>query len=144
VFTQDRDKLRQAWCDAWRKFREQQPLEPLERQIGETVARHPEYQPLLEGRAEAALGREYKPETGETNPFMHMGMHLAIREQLASNRPDGIVAAYQTLLLLCGDEHAVEHQMMECLGEALWQAQRAGRPPDEQAYLACVERLGRG
>lgn len=143
MFTQDRDQLRRAWLEAWRKFKADEPLEPLEKLIAQTVANHPEYHKLLES-GDKSLGREYAPEQGETNPFMHMGMHLAIHEQLGTNRPDGIVSAYQALLMRTGDAHAVEHQMMECLGEALWQAQRAGRAPDEMAYLACVERLGRG
>jgi len=31
--------------------------------------------------------------------------------------------------------------MIECLGRALWEAQRAGTQPDESAYLECLQRL---
>ena len=77
----------------------------------------------------------------QSNPFLHMGMHIAIREQLSTQRPPGIEAAYKQLLERLGDLHAVEHHMMECLGQAMWEAQRQGTPPDESAYLECLRRL---
>ena len=90
---------------------------------------------------ERALGREYLPEMGQSNPFLHMGMHIAIQEQLGSNRPAGILDVYQQLCQRTGDSHAVEHAMMECLGETLWEAQRAGRDPDERLYLQRLRHL---
>jgi hypothetical protein len=138
LFGNDRTALRRFYLEAWRKLRENQPLEPLERQIAEVVSEHPEYHALLEG--EDALAQDYTPEMGQSNPFLHMGMHIAIREQLGGDRPVGIVTAYRALLLRLGDPHAVEHHMMECLGQALWEAQRAGRAPDEAAYLKCLNR----
>jgi hypothetical protein len=136
LFGNDRTALRRFYLEAWRKLRENQPLEPLERLVAEVVAEHPEYHALLENRV--ALERDYTPEMGQSNPFLHMGMHLALHEQLASDRPSGIVSAYQRLLLRHGDAHQVEHRMMECLGNALWQAQRDGREPDEASYLDCL------
>jgi hypothetical protein len=136
MFGTDRTALRRFYLEAWRKLRANEALEPLQRQIAEVVSEHPEYHALLEG--EDVLAQDYTPEMGQSNPFLHMGMHLAIREQLGSDRPAGIVTAYRALLLRLGDAHAVEHHMMECLGQALWEAQRAGRAPDEAAYLACL------
>lgn len=140
MFSNDRSELRNAYLTAWKRFQAGQPLQPLETQIAAVVSEHPEYQPLLEG-SDAALERDWSAEDGQANPFLHMGMHLAIREQLATDRPEGIAAIYQRLLMQLGDEHAVEHRMMECLGEALWQSQRSGMPPDEPAYLECLRRL---
>jgi len=140
LFGNDRTALRRFYLEAWRKRRENQPLEPLERQIAEVVNEHPEYHALLE--SDAALEQDYTPEMGQSNPFLHMGMHIAIREQLGNDRPIGIVTAYRALLLRLGDAHTVEHHMMECLGQALWEAQRAGRAPDEVAYLECLRRYG--
>jgi hypothetical protein len=37
--------------------------------------------------------------------------------------------------------HEAEHAMIERLGEALWNAQRAGLPPDEAQYLESLRRL---
>ena len=142
MFGQDRDSLRRYYCTVWDKARANQPLEPLERIIAEVISAHPEYQPSL-ADAETALGREYTPELGETNPFLHMGMHIAIHEQLGSNRPAGILEVYQQLCRRLGDSHAAEHQMMECLGETLWEAQRYRAEPDERIYLDRLWRLAR-
>lgn len=134
-----REQLRRMYADAWRRHRAAEVLEPLERQVAEVVAEHPEYQPLLED-PEAALGAEFTPENGQSNPFLHMGMHLAIREQAGLDRPAGFTAAYRNVVGRLG-AHEGEHAIMECLGTVLWEAQRFGRGPDEQAYLECVRRL---
>ncbi len=143
LFTRDRDALRRYYCEAWRRHRAGEPLEPLAREVAAVIAEHPEYHALLE-QEEAALGREYLPELGETNPFLHMGLHLAIREQAATDRPGGFRAAYAALVRRAGSAHEAEHRIMDCLVEALWRAQRAGRAPDETAYLRCVQALARG
>jgi hypothetical protein len=142
MFGNDRDGLRRYYCTVWDKASAGQPLEPLEHIIAGVIREHPEYQAVLTD-AETALTREYTPEMGQTNPFLHMGMHIAIQEQLGSNRPTGIQDLYQRLCRRVGDSHTAEHAMMECLGEILWEAQRAGREPDEQAYLERLRRLAR-
>lgn len=142
MFGNDRDSLRRYYCTVWEKAQSGQPLEPLEHLIAGVIREHPEYQPTL-ADAENALGREYTPEMGETNPFLHMGMHLAIQEQLDGHRPEGILDVYQQLCRRLGDRHTAEHQMMECLGETLWEAQRNGVEPDEQVYLERLRRLVR-
>ncbi len=139
MFGQDRTALRRSFFQAWRKHRNGEALEPLEALIAQVIAMHPEYHALLEADEADQLDRDYLPELGQTNPFLHMAMHIAIHEQLASDRPAGIRSAYQQQLGTHGEAHAAEHRMMECLGEALWQAQRNGQPPDETAYLACLQ-----
>jgi hypothetical protein len=143
MFGQDRNQLRQMYVDAWHKHQAGELLQPLEALIAEVVALHPEYHALLEQSAEA-LDKDFLPELGESNPFMHMGMHIAIREQLATDRPAGIALAHKKLLLRLQDPHQVEHQIMECLGQSLWESQRAGTAPDEQQYLRCVQKLAQG
>ena len=140
LFGQDRDRLRRMYCEAWRQRREGGVMEPLQAQIAAVIERHPEYQPLLE-HPERALGREYLPELGETNPFLHMGMHLAIEEQVGTDRPAGIRDLYERLAARSADTHALQHRLMECLGEMIWQAQRDGTLPDEQRYLHCIRAL---
>ena len=139
-FGQNRDELRRFYIEAWRKHNEKLPIEPLEGMIIDIIAIHPEYQPLLADE-EQALSHDYSTEQGQTNPFLHMGMHIAIREQLSTHRPAGINAAYETLLKQLGDVHPVEHRMMDCLGEAMWEAQRNNAAPDEAAYLSCLQGL---
>ena len=137
---QSREQLRRMYLEAWRKFSAKQPLEPLEAQLAAVVAEHPEYQPWIEA-GDAALGAEFTPERGQQNPFLHMGMHLAIREQVATDRPRGIAEIHRKLASKLGDAHAAEHAMLEPLGQALWEAQRANRMPDEQAYLERLKML---
>ncbi|QKT04939.1 DUF1841 family protein [Ectothiorhodospiraceae bacterium 2226] len=141
MFGQDRDSLRRHFFQAWDKARTGQPLEPLERLIAEVVGEHPEYHALLADE-DAGLARDYTPEGGQSNPFLHMGMHIALREQMAAGQPPGVREAFQDLVRRTGDAHAAEHHAMECLGETLWTAQRTGTAPDERAYLACLKRLG--
>ena len=137
---QGRSSLRRMYVEAWRKHRESLPVEPVESQIIDVIELHPEYWQPLESGAEA-LERDYTPEDGKTNPFLHMGLHLAIREQVSTNRPPGIADVHRALAAKFGDVHAAEHAMLECLGQALWQAQRSGLPPDEHAYLESLRRL---
>ena len=141
-FSPDREQLRRYYLNAWRKYRDNLPMEPVEHAIAEVVAEHPEYHPMLE-KGEAILEREYLPEQGEANPFLHMGMHLAIREQVGTNRPAGIRAVYQKLLEAKGTRMDAEHVMMEALAESLWQAQRYGREPDEQEYLRTLKQTAK-
>jgi len=138
--TQSRDQLRRVYIDAWRKRLQGLPMEPLEMQVADIIALHPEYQSLLEQPHEV-LDRDYTPEGGQSNPFLHMGLHLAVRDQIATDRPAGVRAAFERLATRRGSAHDAEHAMIECLGQALWEAQRFGTPPDEAAYLARVQRL---
>jgi hypothetical protein len=137
---QSRSELRAAYVAAWRKHREQKPMEPLEAQLADVIAAHPEYHRVLE-EGEASLHRDWTPEQGESNPFLHMGLHLAVRDQIGTDRPRGIRAVFEKLAANRASPHEAEHEMIECLAQALWDAQRSGRPPDEQAYLAKVRGL---
>jgi hypothetical protein len=137
---QNREQLRQMYLDAWRKYTASQPLEPLQAQLAAVIAEHPEYIPLLESGPQA-LATEYTPEGGQENPFLHMGLHLALREQVATNRPSGITQIHQSLAQRSGNPHAAEHTMLEALAETLWESQRSGRPPDEQRYLERLRKL---
>jgi hypothetical protein len=142
LFGQDRDQLRAFYCQAWRDHCGGKPLQPVQAQIVSVIEQHPEYHALLE-HPERALSRDYLPESGQTNPFLHMGMHLAIQDQVGTDRPPGIRDLYRQLLAGYTDAHQLQHQLMECLAEMLWQAQRDGTPPDEAHYLACIRALAR-
>lgn len=137
---QDRSDLRRHYLEAWRKHRAGTPLEPLEHQLVSVIEQHPEYHPLVESDPQA-LGRDYTPESGQSNPFLHLGLHLAIREQVATDRPAGIAAVHRELSRQLGDAHEAEHRMLDRLGEALWLSQRTGRPPDDAAYLESLRQL---
>jgi hypothetical protein len=139
MFGNDRDAMRRYYCQSWQKFQLKQPLDALEQQIAQVVAEHPEYHHLLTND-ERAVQHTYSPEQGQTNPFLHMGLHLGIREQAATNRPFGMLALYQQLTHKFGMLEA-EHRMMECLAESLWLAQRNHTAPDETQYLKCLKKL---
>ncbi len=136
----DRRQMRAFFKQAWNKKKQGQPLSSLEHIITSVLAMHPEYQPLMEGDDEA-LERDYTPEAGQSNPFLHMGMHIALHEQLQANRPAGLREIYQQLCNRLQDSHQAEHQMIECLGSVLWEAQRNNKLPDEDQYLRCLKRL---
>lgn len=141
MFGDDRDSMRRFYIEAWRKAQAGEPLEPMERVVADVIADHPEYQPLLAPGNEAVVERDYRPEDGQTNPFLHMGLHIALREQEATDRPPGIAALIQRLKAQLGDHLEAEHRLMEPLGETLWEAQRDGTQPDEGAYLERVRRM---
>lgn len=128
------------YLEAWRRSRESLPLEPVQAQIADVVTIHPEYHATLEADDDA-LERDWEGADGQSNPFLHMGMHLAIREQAATDRPAGIAAVHRALCERLGDQHAAEHLMIECLAAELWRAQQNGRPPDESDYLESLRRL---
>ena len=129
-----REQLRSSYAEAWRKHLARVPLTPLESLIADVIAHHPEYQVLV-GDAQAVQAFDPSPGTAAENPFLHMGLHLAIREQLSIDRPPGVRQIQQALTTQLGDEHDAEHVLMEALAETLWEAQRDGRPPDERRYL---------
>jgi Domain of unknown function (DUF1841) len=134
-----RDELRQRYVSAWQRRQQGLVLEPLDAAIADIVALHPEYHALLED--ESALQKAFAVEQGQTNPFLHMGLHLGLREQLATRRPPGIGDVHARLTRKLGSMHDAEHRMIEVLAETLWEAQRGGKAPDEALYLERLQRL---
>ena len=134
-----REQLRQTYADAWRKQLAHAPLTPLEAMITDVIGAHPEYQAIVSDPA-AAMAFEPSVQAGTENPFLHMALHLAVRDQLSIDRPPWVCELHQVLQAQHGGWHRAEHVLMEALGETLWQAQRSGRPPDEEFYLALVRR----
>ena len=138
IFGQDRHELRKMYANAWRKHMDSSPLSPLEAQIAAVIEQHPEYHAEM---TSDDLDQDYAPESGKTNPFLHMGLHLSIREQVATDRPPGIAGLYAKIATKAGDPHTAEHQMIECLAETLWEAQSRNGAPDEASYLDRLRRL---
>ncbi len=132
---QSREQLRAAYRTAWRRRLEGLPLQPLEAQLVAVIELHPEYQPLLAG--DAALGQDF----GAANPFLHLGLHVALREQVGTDRPPGIAEVHRRLAARLGDLHEAEHRMIEVLARTLEEFQRGGRAPKEDLYLERLRRL---
>ena len=139
MFNPSRDEARRFFFDTWSKYRRGEPLSALERTTLGVILLHPEYHAALDDR-DGNQVRDFAPEHGKLNPFLHLSLHLAIEEQLAIDQPAGIRARYESLAAKRGSEHAAKHDVLECLGETIWNAQRAGSPPDEHAYLECIDR----
>jgi Domain of unknown function (DUF1841) len=138
MFAPSRDQARQFFFETWRKYRTGEVMSGLEQIALAVIALHPEYHALLDDPRHN-LERDYAPEAGATNPFLHLSLHLAIEEQLSIDQPPGLRAQFERMAAASGAEHDAKHMLLECLAETIWQAQRTGRPPDQALYLACVE-----
>jgi len=139
MFTPSRQDARRFFFDTWDKHRAGQPLTDLEQMTFAILVAHPEYHPILDNPARY-LEREWTPELGETNPFLHLGLHLAIEEQRSIDQPFGIRSLYAQLALRLGSEHDAQHACMDALGEMIWHAQRYGGGPDVNLYLSGIRR----
>ena len=139
IYGDDSGQYRRFFFEAWRKHRGRLPLEPLEDMVAHIIAAHPEYHALLENPD--MLDQVYAPEAGRTNPFLHMGLHVAVQEQVAADRPAGVRDIYRRLAQGHDDAHEAEHRMADCLAECIWEAQRSNMPPDESTYLERLRRL---
>lgn len=137
MYNPSRDQVRQFFFDAWTKHRNGTPLAGLEVTAVDVMLAHPEYREVLEA-PQSHRDREYTPEQGRTNPFLHLSMHLAIEEQLSIDQPRGIRAEFERIAAKLGDRHAAVHEAMDCLGQTMWRGQRDGGPPDALAYLECL------
>jgi hypothetical protein len=143
MFNPTRDDVRRFFCETWRKSLAAEVLSPLEAVALQWIEAHPEYHALLED-PDRALGEDFSVERGQSNPFLHLSMHLALAEQVSIDQPPGVRDALARLAARTGGEHPAAHEAMECLGEIVWQAQRAGLPPEpatiNAAYLDCLAR----
>ena len=139
MFNPTRGQAREFLFELWEKHRAGAELTALESMALAVVLEHPEYHAILGDRSRY-LERDWKPEGGETNPFLHLQMHLAIEEQLSIDQPPGIRAAVEALARKHDSMHDARHDVMDCLAEAIWNAQRHGAPFDNASYLDCLRR----
>ena len=139
MFNPSQEDVRRFFCETYRKLRANEILTPLEAIARDWIAQHEEYADVL-ADVEAALAADYSIERGQSNPFLHLSMHLSIAEQISIDQPPGIRAAFLALAHRLGSEHEAHHQMMECLGEMIWHSQRNGLPPDGASYVECVKK----
>jgi len=139
MFSPSQDDVRRFFCDALSKHRSGAVLTPLEAIATDWVQQHPEYHDELSD-VEAAIKAVYGMEAGRPNPFLHLSMHLSISEQVSIDQPRGIKQAFELLAAKRGSAHEAHHEVMECLGQMMWESQRSGRPPDGEGYIDCVRR----
>lgn len=139
MFTPSRDEVRDFFFGVWHKHDAREIMTPLETQALDWVLEHPQYHALLAAPAQYR-DKDFLPEFGEVNPFLHLSLHLSVTEQISIDQPPGIGAEYQRLAHKHGSLHDAAHDVLECLGETVWQAQRDNAPPDGVAYLECIKR----
>ena len=139
MFTPSQADVRRFFCTVYAKTQSNRPLEALETIASQWLAEHPEYHADF-ADAEAALEKMYDIEGGKTNPFLHLSMHLSISEQCSIDQPRGIRQAVELLTAKRDSLHDAHHEAMDCLGQMVWESQRAGRPPDGAAYIDCIQR----
>jgi len=138
LYTQNRDEQRKFLANAWQKFLDKKLLDPLEDQLTKVIEIHPEYHQLIQD-----IESDYFPEQGEVNPFLHINLHLALREQLSINQPIGIKDYYQRLLSKVKDPHEVEHKIMDCIAQMIFSSQKNNQPMDHQAYIECLKSISK-
>lgn len=133
-YTQDRTQQRQFLANAWQKFLNKQMLDPLETQLTQVIEIHPEYHKLI-----SDIESDYFPEQGEVNPYLHINLHLSLREQLSINQPLGIKKIYQKILTQTKDPHETEYKIMDCIAQMIFSAQKNNTPMDHQSYIHCLQ-----
>ena len=139
MFTPSQADVRRFFCAVHAKSQASQPLEALEIIASQWIAEHPEYHGDF-ADTDAALEKMYDVEGGKTNPFLHLSMHLSVSEQCSIDQPRGIRQAVELLTAKRDSLHDAHHEAMDCLGQMVWESQRAGQPPDGAAYIDCVQR----
>ena len=139
MFAPSQADVRRFFCSVYAKVRSGGSLDAMETIASGWIAEHPEYHAEL-ADTDAALARMYDVEAGQTNPFLHLSMHLSISEQCSIDQPRGIRQAVELLTARRNSLHHAHHETMECLGAMIWGSQRGGRPPDGAAYIDCVQR----
>jgi hypothetical protein len=139
MFNPSQEDVRRFFCSVYAKSRSAQPMDAMETLASQWIAEHPEYHADFQDLS-AAIVRVYPEGNGQTNPFLHLSMHLSISEQCSIDQPRGIRQAVELLTHTRQSLHTAHHEAMDCLGSMLWESQRAGRPPDGQAYIDCVQR----
>ena len=139
MFQPSQADVRRFFCGVRSKMLTQAPMEAIETLASLWIEEHPEYFADL-ADAEAAIARNYDLTPERTNPFLHLSMHLSISEQCSIDQPRGIRQAVELLTARRNSLHDAHHETMDCLGQMVWESQRAGRPPDGAAYIDCVQR----
>jgi hypothetical protein len=134
MFSPSREEVRDMFYGAWRKYRAREPLVGMEALALDVILQHPEYHDAL-SHPERTREKEY---VDESNPFLHMSLHVALEEQLSIDQPPGIAARFQKLVEKRGSRHDALHDALECLAQTMWRAQRDGAAPDAAAYLDCL------
>ena len=139
MFTPSQQDVRRFFCETYRKFHAKEILTPLEAIASDWIQQHSEYDEVLSD-LDTALHANYSMEQGNSNPFLHLSMHLSIAEQIAVDQPRGVRTAFEMLASKLNSQHEAHHEIMECLVTIIWNSQRNGLPPDGEAYIEALRK----
>ncbi len=138
LYGENREDHRQILFDVWKKYQTNQPLEPLEKKILTIMLNHPEYAHVFSNE-DKFIATDYFSELSETNPFLHLSLHLVILEQVEIDKPNGIRALYKQAIAFFQDVHEADHCIMNSLAIAMHEMLNQNKPFDEKAYLKRIK-----
>lgn len=138
MFSPTRDQARLFFINSWQKYHREEPLTDAESLAIKWMSQHKEYFSVFDADLDSVLSKDYTVEAGQSNPFLHLSMHLAVEEQVSIDQPPGIRSAFKALCERLGNEHDAAHQVFECLAEQIYQQQRSGQAFDSQRYIQCI------
>ena len=119
-------------------------LSELEKIAYSIILEHPEYNYIFENQ-EKYLDYQWLPEDGIINPMLHLALHMAVTEQLSVTKLSAITSTeintlQQQILQKYPIRHQAEHQLMECLAEMIFHAERSKTPPNIDIYINCIKK----
>lgn len=130
MYTNNRDTYRQTFANTWQKHLKGTTLDAVESELLAVILLHPEYHSLFDSAQKEK--QEFIP---EENPYIHMSLHMAIREQIRMDKPLGTKEIYNNLQKIKQNPHEVEHIMMTVMAKLLWESQQSGVMPNDDTYL---------
>jgi len=124
---------RQVFWGAWQRELRAEPLDALQVRIVRVIHEHPEYHALFDDM-DSFLDRDFGSDDG-MNPYLHLSLHLALEEQVATHQPPEAANVLIHLMQRKGlSRHDALHVLLEILAETVFYAQRQGGEPDVLVY----------
>ena len=131
---------RQVFWDAWQRAKDNLPLDAMQVRIARVIEMHPEFHHYFDDM-ERFLERDFHVDDG-MNPYLHLSLHLALEEQIATRQPPEVGSALEHLMTAKGiGRHDALHFILEILAESVYFAQREGKEPDVLLYLTRIREL---
>ncbi len=139
MFNPSQSDVRRFFCAVYSKWLVKETMDGIETIAALWIAEHPEYHDDLSDPA-SAVARDYTVDSGRTNPFLHLSMHLSISEQCSIDQPRGIQAAVESLTSKLDSLHDAHHVAMEALGSMMWESQKSNTQPNGEVYIEAIKK----
>lgn len=119
------NEYRVFFLQAWKKHLQGSKLSDLESQVRDVLLLYPQYISEL---------NQDKTYPLEDNPYIQMGLHLTVWDQVRTNRPEGIRPWFLEACV-ANSQKEVEQLMLMVLRQTVYVSYQAGNLPCEQKYL---------